>query len=146
LTLGVACPAVAADPPVPAQAANAPRNITIAGRVFRLETYLWRDFMPMNPPSGSKMLASIKLVSADGKPIPSGVSLDTAWIEKSASEVWHVTFTNESRPSYPNAIERMGRQGPTWGPGIDVDVVVRVVTPSGTVLVRAPKQRIQRTD
>jgi hypothetical protein len=41
----------------------------------------------------------------------------------------------------------VARDGPKWGPGIDVDVIVGVRDGAGAVsLLRAPAQRNKRTD
>jgi hypothetical protein len=141
---------IGSSEPTPKQLAVAPPALVIDGRSFHLEVALWRDFMPtIGAPgdgvSGSKLMASVKLASADGGAVPAHVALERGWVVKGPTEIWRVAFSNESRPTYPSAIERVGREGPKWGPGIDVDVAVRVRVRQGSWLIRAAKVRIERT-
>ena len=131
--------------PAASELAAAPAEIVIDGRAYRLETYLWRDYMPMAPADGSELMVSVKLVSKDRARVAPGIELERAWITKPGGEVWASAFTAEERPDYPGAKERMLRGGPKWGPKIDVDVVVRVRSGGKTALLRAAKQHIERT-
>jgi hypothetical protein len=124
---------------------------SLAGFTYRLEPFLWRDFMPgAGEPGGSPLLAALRVtVDDDTASFPASVTIDRVWIVN-GEQVW------EARPveEWPRetsgsvaTIEAMARGGPRWGPGIDVDVVVRLSDGrGGTLLLRAAGQPIARTD
>ena len=87
------------------------------------------------------------LIDVDSEPIQAGVELVTIWVTTDR-DIWESEFSDEPRLPRPDyELERIARNGPKWGPGIEVDVVVGVQFESGTPrLVRAPAQMIHRTD
>lgn len=127
--------------------AAAPARVEHAGRSYRLETYLWRDFMPMSPPGGKGLTATVRLVEVDSQAIADGVSLDFLWVIH-GEEVWATLFSGEERPSGPAfKLEAVARDGPQWQPNREVDVVVGWRDAAGELhLVRAAGQKIHRTD
>jgi hypothetical protein len=63
------------------------------------------------------------------------------------NEVWRATPREEQPREDPTRVAIVARDGPRWGPGIAVDVVVRLRGANGaTALVRAAAQPINRTD
>jgi hypothetical protein len=147
--LSIGCRFVKTTPPVITTEAllASPEKIEIEGRAYTLETALWRDFMPMSPPDGMPLIAVAKVVAADGQEFPAGLSADRLWVIKDRREVWETDFTSENRGA-ANKLEKSAGDGPKWGPGIEVDVVVRLITvkEGKTFLLRASKQPITRTD
>lgn len=145
------------EPPAPAgeDAAalrQAPtQSAPLAGFSYRLETYLWRDFMPGpdTGPDGKPLIAVARVtVVDDTAAFPAGVTVDRMWIVN-GNEVWQ-TVPREEQPRGSSGkvetIEVVGREGPRWGPGITVDVIVRLRGPGGaTTLLRAAAQPIDRT-
>ncbi|MEM7556107.1 MAG: hypothetical protein AAF378_18805 [Cyanobacteria bacterium P01_A01_bin.84] len=132
-----------------------PIQVIIAGRTYTIESYIWRDFMPISPSGGKGMMANIKLIAQDENPIPSNLLPDKLWvIKKNQDEVWETMFSDEPRFS-PGVVEIVARGGPKWEPGIKVDVVVRLSSrgtlqkgeqnDSNTYFLRLPNQTIQRT-
>jgi hypothetical protein len=119
----------------------------IGGRAFRLEVYLWRDYMPISPPDGRPLSVVLRVISADGRPLPSDLGADRFWVLK-GDEVWSAAV-GEPRagdPSRPDRREYVARGGPKWLPGERVDVVVRLTDGAGTsYLLRAAGQPIERT-
>ena len=80
--------------------------------------------------------------------ISSKIDATRLWVIK-GKDVWETEFTNEERPTTAgDTLEKVGRNGPKWGPGISVDVVVNVVNlESGkNYLLKASNQDIERTD
>lgn len=145
------------EPPAPvgegaAELRQAPtRSAPLAGFTCSLETYLYRDFMP-GPDVGANgrpMIAVARVtVDDDTATFPAGVTVDRMWIVN-GNEVWE-TMPREEQPrgssGKAETIEVVGRDGPRWGPGITVDVVVRLRGPGGaTTLLRAAAQPIHRT-
>lgn len=126
---------------------NAPSQLTISGRKYELESYLWRDFQPISPPDGKPLIALVRLVEIDSLDIPGNVTIDFLWVIN-GEETWLTPFSKEERPPQPEyRLEEIARDGPKWGPGITVDVVVRVRAGSNDAYrILATEQMIKRTD
>lgn len=144
--IGCGGPSATTPSPIqPADLASAPTQVTLAGRTLTLEASLWRDFMPISPPDGKPMIAAAR-VKSDGGAIPATVKADTLWV-LNGTEVWSAP-AREERPhtGTDSVYEVVARDGPKWGPGIQVDVVVRLRDANGrVVLLRAAGQTIQST-
>ncbi len=127
----------------------APEQIEIDGREYILETYLWRDFMPVSPPDGQPLIALIWVTAIDSLPFPSSIDANRLYIVNDEL-LWETEFSDEERPQNPNRehqLEKVARFGPKWGPQIQVEVIVRVVDEEdSTYLLRASDQWIYRTD
>lgn len=125
---------------------SAPEQVEIDGRKYLLETYMWRDFMPIVPPDGRSLIALIWVTAIDSLQFPSWLDANRLWVIKD-KELWETKFSNEARPRYPYKLEKIARDGPKWSPKIQVDVVVRLVDRENrTYLLKASKQWIGRTD
>ena len=124
----------------------APTQITIAGRSYKIEAFVWRDFMPISPPDGKSMIASIKLIAEDGNSVPSNLVPDKLWVIKTDDEqVWEINFTDPPRLS-GGTVEIVARNGPKWEPGTDIDVVVQLSDGENrTYLLLSPSLKVQRT-
>ena len=126
---------------------NAPEVVSLEGVAVHLETYLWRDFQPISPPDGKPLLALVRIKGAGGTVLPATLKADSVWIVN--GELAWVASLREEQPRGPDLsfFEAMARDGPKWGPGITVDVVVRLRNVSGQrVLVRVGGQMVHRTD
>ena len=138
---------------------NAPTEVVLDGRLLSLSAYPWRDFMPSTTPApkGSPLMVALKIASSDKKPLPSGVRIVRAWV-LFGEQMWEVTDfragTNGPRPNNEGWVscaespvcEVTARGGPRWGPGVEVDVVLRLTDKEGHYhLLRAPKQSIVGT-
>jgi hypothetical protein len=74
------------------------------------------------------------------------VTADGAWVVFE-DDVWATEVEEEfPRDVVAPSYEVVARGGPKWGPGVFVDVVVRLRHEGREVLLRAPNQRIDRTD
>ena len=139
------------------QLRNAPTEAVIEGRSLSLSTYPWRDFAPgtSSSPNGTPLMVVLKVATADKKPLPSGIRMERAWVLL-GEEVWEASdFRSGRRPVKDGWIkcaetpvcEATIRGGPKWGPGVFVDVVLRITDKEGQPhLIRAPKQLILRSD
>lgn len=141
---------VTVPPDIPInQLLASPDTITVEGRKLYLSTYMWRDFQPISPPNGKPLIAIIYVTATDTAKLPNSISADAVWIVFN-NQVWKSWFTNEQIASSelrPNRIVKIAREGPKWGPHVNVDVIVRVLDGRGNIhLLRAPDQRIGRTD
>jgi hypothetical protein len=140
---------------------NAPTMVVLDNKSLYLSAYPWRDFMPKTgppAPDGSPLMVGLKVASADKKPIPSGLLMDRAWV-LFGDELWEASDIRGRIPAQPHPIdswincsdlpvcETTVREGPKWGPGVFVDVVVRLTDSEGKhYFLQAPKQYIRRTD
>ncbi len=126
-----------------------PDTISVDGTQLYLATYMWRSFQPICPPDGTPLIAICYVTGTDTTQLPSTISADAVWIVYD-NQVWKSWFTNEPPPSdelRPNRIVKYARDGPKWGPQINVDVIVRVTDQKGnSQLVRASDQWIGRVD
>ena len=123
----------------------APRLVTIDGSPYRVEASLNRDFMPLAPPDGSPLTLGIRVFTVDSSVIPATLTADSAWVYK-GSAVWR-TAVVEGHPRNTAYFDVGAGGGPKWGPGIEVDVVVRLRDAAGHgFLLQAPRQLITRSD
>lgn len=149
------------------QLRRAPETVVVEGTSLKLRTYLWRDFMPMSPPGGQPMRLQLTLyivdaapmpeaddreppapgVAAPGKPpFPHGINVKDACVILD-DETWCTKVSDAGPTGDETVCIVSAADGPKWGPGANVDVVVRVVDTKGKAfLVRAPDQPIHRTD
>jgi hypothetical protein len=129
-----------------ADLASAPTQATVGGKSLILVAQLWRDFMPISPPDGKPLAGALRIQAVDGSNVPADVAADTAWIIRGA-EAWATFVAPAAGRSAGPVYEVTFSDGPKWGPGEAVDVVVRLRDAAGHVaLVRAPRQVIGRTD
>ena len=124
----------------------APKRIEINGIEYTLETHLNRDFMPVSPPDGQPLVALIKVKAPGETAISSKIDATRLWVVK-GKEIWETGFTGEERPTIGDTLEKIGRDGPKWEPGISVDVVVEIIDlKSGkSYLLKASNQAIHRS-
>ena len=126
---------------------EAPESIDLKDREYHLEAYLWRDFMPISPPQGKPLIALIRLVEQSEREIPGDLGMEYLWVIN-GQQIWATTFSNEKLPPHPkHELHRIARNGPKWGPHIEVDVIVGLKRDDGHLeLLKAPDQWINRTD
>ena len=135
-------------PKMPLEKLNAAgETVEIQGRTYRLEPALWRDFMPVSPPDGKPLIALVHVIQAGSDAFTPSVVVHHLWVVND-QEIWSTSFSKEERsPAAPNQLEKIARDGPKWGPGISVDVVVGLLDELGKLyLLRAPGEPIRRTD
>lgn len=133
---------------------SAPTQVSMDGTFYRLDTSIWRDFMPICEQSGRPMIAILKIETVDSSPIPPNVQADMAWIiygKNEAAQIWKTPVVEErprgSADAARHYIQVTARNGPKWGPHVNVDVVVQLKNSKGqTVLLQATDRRIHRTD
>ncbi|NOY89136.1 MAG: hypothetical protein GXO93_07085 [FCB group bacterium] len=123
----------------------APTSVNINGRQFELSPYLWRDFMPVSPIDGKPMIALMKIFANDSLPLPSSLTPDSLWIIN-GKRVWATTFSKKEQRFFEDHLESIARNGPKWGPGIKVDVVIRLKDNDNIYYLKATDVTINRTD
>ena len=114
---------------------------------FVLEAYLWRDFMPVSPSGGKPLVAINKLISTNLIPIPDNIHLARQYVIYN-DFCWISSYEDEERPQDKYRQEKISRNGPLWGPGVRVDVVVAVYDSKTqkTYFIINKDTRIIRTD
>ena len=137
---------------------NAPTMVVLDNKSLHLSTYPWRDFMPGKwGADGSPMMVVLKVNTVDQQPFPSGVRMDKAWV-LFGEEAWEASDFRVTMPGQDRArdlwmkcpdspvCEATIRGGPKWGPGVYVDVVVRLTDSQGKhYFLQAPNQYVLRS-
>ena len=138
--------------PAGASPASAPERVRIDGREYTLSANAWRDFQPVAPPDGQPLIVVVKVSPSDMMPLPSDIAIDRIWVLNGKKQ-WSAApeesgdrGQSTTGQSPVTRLETAVRGGPKWGPGIKVDVVVRLKQGKQTWLVRAPGVEIKRTD
>ena len=134
-------------PPKP-DLSSAQDTIGIAGVQLILETYLWRDFMPVSPPDGKPLRAAVNLIPVKNENLLPNITMDKIWIIN-GKEIWSDTLNNAGQKVSGENLPRlkmMAQNGPKWEPGSLVKVIVRVKDDQGKIyLLQAKDQQIQKT-
>ncbi len=152
LSLAAACTAISGCyetttiSPRRSEVIAAPTRVEVDGHELTLETHLWRDFQPITPPNGQPLIAVVRVMTVDGSPFPSSVTAERVSIVY-GEQVWTSTLRLEQLSSQQGTLEVVAREGPKWGPHVNVDVVVHLRGSGGReFLLRAENQPIGRTD
>lgn len=136
---------IAPSPP-PSDLAAAPTRVILAGKSLALDALLWRDFMPISPPDGRPLNAVLQVRTEDGSQVPATVVANMVWVLNGADAWSTVPREERSRNETAPIYELVARDGPKWGPGITVDVVVRLHDQGGRdSLLRVANRPIQGT-
>lgn len=131
---------------LPADLAAAPTRVVLAGTSLVLDASLWRDFMPISPPDGRPLTAVLLVRAEDGSQVPATVGADMVWVLNGADAWSTVPREERSRNETAPIYDLVARDGPKWGPGITVDVVVRLRDQGGrNSLLRVANRSIQGT-
>jgi len=132
------------DPKLAQELRESPERITLDNNTFVLTSFLWRDFMPIAEKDGSKMMCINWLTDVDSVSISSSINLKKQYVIKD-NEVWTAEYS-ETKNSNDYTIEGFVRNGPKWGPDIEVDVVCEFENLSQTYKILAKSQLILRTE
>ena len=102
--------------------------------------------MPISPPDGQPLVAVIKVKAPGETAISSQIDATRLWVVK-GKEIWETEFANEEGSAIGDTLEKIGRDGPKWEPGISVDVVVRIIDlkSGNNYLLKASNQAIHRS-
>ena len=124
---------------------QAPESVAVGGKMLRLTTEIWRDFMPISPPDGKPMVARLVVSTSDASPFPSGVGVERTWLFL-GDQTWETAdLQPESQQPGAPSLAVVARDGPKWGPGVTIDVVVRLKDSQTTYLLQAREQPIKAT-
>lgn len=118
-------------------------SIDVGDQNLILETYLWRDFMPIAAKDGSALLCVNYLKEEGEKPLLPTLELKRQYVLK-GSDVWVANYS-EIRKENDFFIEGVVRGGPKWGPDILVDVVCEFEYQGNMYRIIARDQLIHKT-
>lgn len=149
----IAQPSAAASPGPSPDPSSVPDHVTINARSYLIVpasagggTHLVRDFMPVAPPGGRPLMASIRVVAEDGGVFPLDITVDRIWIY--GPTVWDTAPAEVRRApeagTLPDQIEVVARDGPKWEPGMEVDLVLRLRLGAATYFLRLTSVAIER--
>ena len=110
---------------------------------YSLDTYMWRDFMPISPPDGKPLIAVITVYAHNAENFPLTTKIERLWIINGA-EIKSASATDEFKVD-GNQYEMVFRDGPKWGPDIVIDVVVKMKINSQIYYLKAENQMIHAT-
>lgn len=112
---------------------SAPTTVMISGIRVELQVSLNRDFMPISPPDGQPLVASVRLPEAAAVLV-----VERVWV-LFGQDMWSAIPER-----VPGTRDWTARDGPKWGPGVTVDVVARLRHPNGSGgFVRSADQLIR---
>ena len=97
---------------------SAPEEVENGENRYVLETYLWRDFMPISPPDGKPLIAKITVVATESQTPPPTLDADRLWVID-GENAWETAFSDETVPAEPGPgrrLTKVARNGPKWGP------------------------------
>lgn len=132
------------DPKLAQELWSSAENLVIGNNTLVLSTYLWRDFMPSAEENGSSLICINKLTEVDSMPILNTISLKKQYVIKD-NEIWTADYT-EIKNDIDFILEGVVRDGPKWGPDIEVDVVCEFENSGTTYRILAKSQAITRAD
>jgi hypothetical protein len=132
------------DPKFAEELRQSPESITIANNKLILSTYLWRDFMPISEENGSNMICINKVTEVDKIPILPNIILKKQYVIL-GNEIWTADYL-EIRKISDFIIEGIVRDGPKWGPSIEVDVVCEFDYDGTAYRILSKSQLIGRTE
>ncbi len=145
LAVSSGCGSSPTAPSSPATLRSAPTSVAVADKTLILTTSLWRDFMPISPPDGKPLAVVAQVRTSDGSPIPASIKALKLSVVMARS-VWSATVVEErSRAETSPIYELVARDGPKWGPGVSVDVVVELQDGASRHLLRAADQPMKGT-
>ncbi|MFX1277382.1 MAG: hypothetical protein ACFFCE_12465 [Promethearchaeota archaeon] len=111
--------------------------------IYTLWTYIYRDFMPISPPGGKPLIAGIRVYANNVEDFPLTTKIERLWIID-GSKIKSTLATDEV--SIDGSIyEMVFRDGPKWGPGFEIDVVVKLNSSLNIYYIKAINQYIHAT-
>ena len=91
-------------------------------------------------------MALVKVKAPGETAISSKIDATRLWVVNGV-EIWETELASRGGSTIGDTLEKIGRDGPKWGPEITVDVVVKIIDlKSGkSYLLKASNQDIHRT-
>jgi len=123
---------------------SADEEIRIDNITYTLETYAWRDFMPICPPDGQPLIIITYVQAMEIQDFPVNVFIERIWIID--GETINSSRATAEHRITGNTFEMVFREGPKWGPLIAIDVVVKLILANSSYYyLKACNQWIEMT-
>lgn len=115
------------DPELVSQINTSPNTVTVNDVEYSMESYAWRDFMPIvNPPVRLNTISTV--IRTDETAIQDNIEIVQHYIVK-GDEIW-IPQELEARQnqSSPDQLDIVSRKGPTWQVGSEVTIGLKFRT------------------
>lgn len=122
---------------------SSPEMLNLNNYLLKIESDIWRNFMPPIDSNGSALMAQVVLSERNQRTLNNSVQLEKVYLINQ-NELWSKTF-DSSDSSSPYQVSGMVRNGPTWGPNIKVDLVCEFSFGGQTYRLLAKDQDIYAT-
>lgn len=122
---------------------TASEEVNVDGITYSLETFMWRDFMPISPPDGKPLIVIVWVNALGVNDFPSSTIIKRLWLINGLDII--STLPTEEYSVDGNTLEMVFRNGPKWGPNIFVDVIVKLIDIDFDFCVKAVNQTIHRS-
>jgi hypothetical protein len=125
----------------------APDTLSLNGYESIIASDLSRSFMPNAPPDGDPLAAAVTFSLISASDFSREVTAVYVWVVN-GNEVWKEVMQMQDPNLYPhNEVVWIARDGPKWGPGIQVDVFLGLtIQGRGLQLVKLPSVTIARVE
>ncbi|MEM7101858.1 MAG: hypothetical protein AAF502_01930 [Bacteroidota bacterium] len=125
---------------------EASSQVIIDGNDLMLDTYLWRDFMPIAPPNGRNLIGQLLIHREDFSPFKPLFSVTGVYIYDDDEWLWSVKPEEKTYEiNGSNQVEVVVRDGPKLDTDLKVDVIVVLEFKGERYLLKADDQTIHRT-
>lgn len=120
----VFAPSVPPTTPLPtltlAQLRVVPQQVVVQGKTLVAEGYIWVDRIPSTSPPNDAVMATLSLVTTDGSPVPSGLTVVRLSVGH-GEDFWTSLFVDR----HSDSLSAQGtiRGGPSWAIGSSADIV-----------------------
>lgn len=120
-----------------------PEMINLNNYLLKIESDIWRDFMPPSDGSGSPLMAHVVLSERNQRTLNNSISLEKVYLINQ-DKLWSKSFDSADSSS-PYQVSGTARSGPKWGPNIKVDLVCEFKYQGETYRLIAKDQEIYAT-
>jgi len=121
---------------------TASEEVNVGGITYSLETYMYRDFMPISPPDGRPLIVIIWVHALGVNDFPLSTIIERLWLIDGSNII--STLPTEKYSVDGNTLRMAFLNGPKWGPDIFVDVIVKLIDMDFSFCVKAVDQPIHR--
>lgn len=121
---------------------TASEEVNVGGITYSLQTYMYRDFMPISPPDGRPLIVIIRVHALGVDDFPLSTIIERLWLIDGSNII--STLPTEEYSVDGNTLEMAFLNGPKWGPDIFVDVIVKLIDTDFSFCVKAVDQPIHK--
>jgi ATP sulfurylase len=100
---------------------TSPEMLNIDNYLLKVESDIWRDFMPPSDSSGRALTARVLLSERNQRTLDNSLQLEKIYLINK-TELWSKSFDTFDNSS-PYQVTGTARNGPKWGPNITVDLI-----------------------